>query len=145
MHHINRHSDHWSGQEKILTTLLDSGAMTQHDLAKLVDITAPSLSEALVKLEKRKFIKRETNSQDKRSNLVSLTKRSQKIVERYKRHQKEMEKQMFDSLTESEKSQMLAILEKMHSDIDKSHHSHFHFRGKHFSFDNHKKPSKSDK
>ncbi|MDR1300327.1 MAG: MarR family transcriptional regulator [Candidatus Nomurabacteria bacterium] len=132
MHHINRHSNHLFGQEKILTTLLEKGALTQSELMEIADIKAPSLSETLSKLERRRLIKRDNSSDDKRSNIISLTKNGERLAKGHKKFHDKFEKRMFGSLTEDEKEQLAIILEKMHTNIDDDRRSRFHFRGSHF-------------
>jgi MarR family transcriptional regulator for hemolysin len=142
MHHINRYSSHWLGQEKILITLLEKGAMAQSDLLKITKIKASSLSEALSKLENRRLIKRASTPEDKRSNMISLTKKGRHFADHHKQHHNHLEERMFGSLTKEEQAQMVAILGKMHANIDRDRRSHFHFRGGHVSFDNNIKSEK---
>jgi DNA-binding MarR family transcriptional regulator len=145
MHHINRHSGHMFGQEKILTTLLEKGAMTQSDLLGIIDIKAPSLSETLSKLEKKKLVKRDDSAKDKRSNVISLTEDGEKLAKGYRKFRDRFEKRMFGALNEEEKEQMMTLLEKMHANIDKDEHSHFHFRGGHFGFDHYNEDEPEEK
>jgi DNA-binding MarR family transcriptional regulator len=131
MHHINRHSSDLFGQNKILGALLEKGDLTQNQLAEIIDISAPSLSGSLDKLEKKALIKRTGNKDDKRSNIISLTNGGMSLAERFQRHKNQFEDKMFGNLTNEEKEQLANILEKMHANIDPDEHAHFHFPGRH--------------
>ena len=137
MHHINRHSSHLFGQEKILIALLDKEVMTQAELLEVVEIKASSLSETLSRLEKKKLVTRNSEGDDRRRNEIALTKRGAGMAKRYKKYQEKFEARMFGSLTAEEKGQMMSILEKMHYNIDDDERSHFHFRGRRFGFGEH--------
>lgn len=118
-----------------MITLLEKGAIPQSELVEIVDIKAPSLSETLTRLERRRLIKRDNSSDDKRNNIISLTKTGERLAKNYQKFSHRFEKQMFGSLSEEEKEQLMTILGKMHANIDRDENSHFHFRGGHFGFD----------
>jgi DNA-binding MarR family transcriptional regulator len=138
--HINHYKQWFTGQGKILAILLENKDMSQNKLLEIVGIKAPSLSEALNKMEKQKLIKRKNNPKDGRANIISLTLRGKQYAERSKKMSEHHSDKMFESLTEDEKEQLMTILEKLHKNAGDD--MHVHFRGRHFHNHRHKEHEK---
>ena len=62
----------YSSEWAIITTLKESGPLTQGSLSNYLSIEPPAVSRSLVKLEKKGFIKRISGT-DKREKRVSLS------------------------------------------------------------------------
>jgi Mn-dependent DtxR family transcriptional regulator len=85
-------------------------------------------------LEKKGLVERISNLSDKRSNVISLTKKGREAAKRHKKYHDKMEERLFAGLTEGEKEHMMATLEKLHANLDGDSLPHFHFHGGHFGF-----------
>jgi DNA-binding MarR family transcriptional regulator len=128
--HVNRYRHWFSGQGKILEVLLKHKQLSQSKLLEIVDIKAPSLSEALSKMQKQLLITRKTSPSDSRENIISLTAKGKWQANYFRRMKQHHSDKMFNSLSEEEKEQLTVILEKLHMGEDD--HMHVHFRGHHF-------------
>jgi DNA-binding MarR family transcriptional regulator len=130
IHHLRRHIEHFFGHGQILTAILQRGPTTQSGLLAIVGSDIP-LEKTLSELEKRRLIKRST---DTGGDVFSLTKRGEGFARRLLMHAPFIQ-HISESLSDEEKDQFAAILEKWRSNTDGEEFSHFHFRGSHFGFD----------
>jgi hypothetical protein len=71
--------------------------------------------------------------EDKQDGVVSLTKKGEMFAKRVQLHNQFI-LNISESLSEEEKGQFTAILEKLRSNTGGEEFSHFHFRGSHFGF-----------
>lgn len=105
-----------ASQQRILIILNEVGSITQRDLTMRLGIQPGSASEILSKLENAGLIQRAISETDRRTANISLTELGiQRAVEaagqRSRRHV-----EMFACLSESEKEDLLALLEKVNED-----------------------------
>lgn len=115
----------------ILVTLAKSDGLTQSALTERLGIQPGSASEALSKLEVAGLITRSTNSSDKRTSDIHLTedglrKAEEAVMQRHKRRER-----MFSSLSDAEKEQLLALLEKLNAAWDEEFPDERNSRGGH--------------
>jgi DNA-binding MarR family transcriptional regulator len=98
-------------QHRVLSLLLENGAMPQGELLEILDVRSSSLSELLRKLEDRGLILRERNPEDRRGFIISPTDQARELapdnggalgVDN-----------LFDCLDETEREQLRAILGKL--------------------------------
>jgi DNA-binding MarR family transcriptional regulator len=86
LHQINKRLETQYGvslvQWSLLTTLQTMPAVSQHVLAKAIGITTGSLTQALVRLEKKKFIFTCDDPNDARKKMISLTRQGKEFLER---------------------------------------------------------------
>lgn len=64
----------------LLKTLMHEGPLKQNDLAFVTDRDKTSLTRLLSTLEKKNLVARISSSEDKRANLVHLTKNGEKVL-----------------------------------------------------------------
>lgn len=69
------------GQGNVMACLARNPKMTQKDLAEELGVMPASLSEILMKLERKGFVVREKDENDRRMVRVSLTQEGQKVLE----------------------------------------------------------------
>jgi DNA-binding MarR family transcriptional regulator len=132
---FNRHADRFFGQGPILTAILRQGPTTQSELLEIVDSELRSLNETLSQLEKQRLIKRsKQRGEGSQGDVFSLTKTGEMFARRFQIHEY-FTQNISESLSEGEKEQLTAILEKLRSTTGGDEYSHFHFRGSHFGFD----------
>ena len=97
-------------QNRILSILsLNDNGISQRQLSNILGTRPQSTGEVLVKMEQNSLIRRETDENDNRINLVYLTgdgkKRAQLLNENTEEHP-----DIFDCLTEEEKASLLQML-----------------------------------
>lgn len=105
-----------ASQKRILIILHEVKSITQRDLTMRLGIQPGSASEILSKLENAGLILRTISKNDRRTADVSLTERGRQLAleaaaQRSKRHM-----EMFSCLSESEKEELLELLEKVNED-----------------------------
>lgn len=100
-------------QQRILAILYRYDVMPQRKLMDIVGIQSGSMSEILGKLEEQGLLVREKNPQDKRNIDIRLTPKGMAEAEKVFRERAELERYLFETLTEDEKLQLLALLEKV--------------------------------
>lgn len=100
-------------QKRILSILARHEVMTQKELQEELDIKSGSLSEILGKIENDALIERKPNEQDKRNIDVCLSEAGKQAVELDRQARHEETKEMFASLRDAEKDQLLVILHKL--------------------------------
>lgn len=112
-----------STQNRILQILSNSGRMTQRELTAQLGTQPGSVSEIIKKLASAGLITRQGNSEDRRTVDIALTDAGKAQAEtssaQYTNHD------LFKSLTDDEKQQLLSLLEKVSKDW------HHRFRGEH--------------
>lgn len=108
---------HWggrNGKQHILVELLaHDGEMTQRDLQEVSCITSASLSEVIAKLEAEGLVTRERSETDRRQLTVTLTPEGEHRAHEVIRTRAEFEKRAFDCLGEDEKSELVAVLDRL--------------------------------
>ncbi len=101
------------GSGRILEHLDTDRPVRPRELAEELGIRPQSVSEALLYLEKRGEIVRESDPQDKRSCLVTLSEAGKMAKERAAVERRERAEALFSPLTEEEKKTLEAILNKI--------------------------------
>ena len=124
-----------SSQNRILHILSKSERMTQRELTEQLGIQPGSASEIIKKLEIAGLITRQSNSEDRRTVDISLTEAGKAQAEVSSAHHANHD--LFESLTDDEKQQLLTLLEKLSQDWhhrfrDEGRHGHkHHIKGEH--------------
>lgn len=104
-------------QKRVLMVLYDlGGSTTQRELTECLGIRPGSASEVFAKLEHAGHIQRTVNAQDRRTAVVALTDTGKLLAEEAKRQRNLRHETMFSCLSDSEKEELLALLEKVGSD-----------------------------
>ena len=70
-----------SGQWKVIGALALHDGLSQKDLAEMVFVEGPTLVPILDRMEKDGFVQRRVDKQDRRNNLIFLTKKSELLVD----------------------------------------------------------------
>lgn len=124
------------GQARVLTMVALQEGINQKDLAFLLGIRPQTLGEMLSKLEERGLVQREKSQTDGRAIEVRLTDEGRVRAEEIAERRKLVAADMFAVLSEEEKEQLSAILDKLGAEIDE--HRPNHCAGK-----NHEEPVKA--
>ena len=100
-------------QHHILMYLAKQGASTQSSIAQAMEVSAATIAVSLKKLEKGKYIKKKSSSEDSRVNFISLTEKGEEVVNLSQRLFEQTDEAMFRGLTEDEKEQIHGYLERI--------------------------------
>jgi len=79
MKNNEREFDPTHGQGRILTALQEHDGSSLRDLAFALDLAPSSMSEMLTKLEKKGYVTREVDENDKRAQVIKLTDKGKAI------------------------------------------------------------------
>lgn len=105
-------------QQRILMILNENGCMPQSDLTQRLGIQPGSASEVLSKLEAAGWIIRTPNEKDKRTMNIQLTQAGELEAQQAAIRRKERHSRMFESLSDEDKAELLAFLERINADWD---------------------------
>ena len=104
-------------REHILRVLLDyEDGVRQKQLVSELHIGAPAMSEAINKLESDGYISRRIDPDDKRATLISLTDLGRARAYEVQDEMDEHIAGLFGTLTEDEKLELIALLDKLLED-----------------------------
>ncbi len=133
-------------QQRVLIVLSEmGGAATQRMLTERLQIQSGSASEVIGKLESAGYIVRTISEADRRNVEVALTEKGREAAEEAKRQREKRHEEMFLCLTETEKEELLVLLEKLSSDWEKRFPSAgAHFERQHHGRDGHHRPRGHD-
>ncbi len=96
----------------VLASLAERGPMAQRQLADLLDIDAARVVALIDELEARGLVARTVDPDDRRRNLLSLTKDGRSLTVRAARLAAAVEKDLLQALDESERVRLRALLQK---------------------------------
>lgn len=103
-------------QKRVLIVLLETGKITQRALTERLGIQPGSASEVIAKLESAGLLVRTAGEEDRRTADISLTEAGVRQAEEAKIKREQRHEQMFACLSDCEKTQLLALLEKLSRD-----------------------------
>jgi DNA-binding MarR family transcriptional regulator len=101
------------GQGRLLKLLLERDGILMKDIVEELDIRPSSASELVAKLEKRGFVRTETDAGDKRAKRVYTTEKTREHSDQLKAAHGEMAAEVLAGLSEQEQEQLLALLRKI--------------------------------
>lgn len=101
------------GYRQILFHLAHNDGVTQLQLVKLTHLTAPTVSVALVKMEKEGLVRRETDEKDMRQVRVYLTEKGREKDDFVRNKCYETEEKMLSGVTEQEKKELCRVMKKI--------------------------------
>lgn len=110
-------------QKRVLIILLEMGKITQRALTERLGIQPGSASEVISKLENAGLILRTDSKEDHRTADISLTEEGIMKAEEAKHQRDQRHEEMFSCLSDSEKKQLLVLLEKITLDWEKRYHA----------------------
>ena len=117
--HTMRHLYEGNGsQQSILIRLLDAGEITQREFTQQLGIQPGSASEVLAKLEGAGLITRTASETDRRTADIQLTQEGIRRARAELARRRTRHKEMFSVLSDTEKTELLALLEKVNQDWD---------------------------
>ncbi len=98
-------------QHHFLMYISQNGVCSQSSIAEAMGISAAAVAVSLKKLEKGGYLEKRTSPGDGRSNQIVLTPKGEDVVTRSKLLFDEVDRKMFDSLTEEQQKQLHDCME----------------------------------
>lgn len=128
-----------ASQKRILIILREAGMLTQKELTERLGIQPGSVSEILSKLENAGLITRTPNETDRRTTDILLTDTGAELAAEAAEQRQKRHEEMFSCLTSEEKTTLLSLFEKIHTDWGNryaaspahGHHNHHREHGCH--------------
>lgn len=105
-----------ASQQRILIILNEVGDITQRDLTQRLGIQPGSASEILAKLQNAGLIARAVSETDRRTANISLTELGTRTAMEAAERRNRRHVEMFACLSDSEKADLLNLLEKLNGD-----------------------------
>lgn len=100
-----------------LMSLYKRGSVTQEFLSRLYDLNEGTVTRALARLEKKGYIKRESDPHDKRKRIVSLTEEGNDIAIIMIESQEKFRTEIFSNFTDEEYEELRRLLSKLFKNI----------------------------
>lgn len=94
--------------------LYNQDNVTQEHISKVLSLNEGTVTRALVRLEKKEFIERIPNPEDKRKRMVSLTEKGKDISEMLLKEQIKFEEKIFADFSEEELDDFFNYLHKIY-------------------------------
>lgn len=130
------------GQGRVLALLAERDGQSPRDLAALLRVQPPSLSELLDKLSRDGSIERRRHEEDQRMSAVFLTEKGRAMVDEVRQARKDAAETTLAGLTAEEQENLSALLDKLIASLEARYgeagacrrmgeHGHGHGRGRH--------------
>ncbi len=103
-------------QKRILIILNEVGTITQRTLTDRLGVQPGSASEVIAKLENAGLITRTLSESDRRTTDIALTEAGKKLADEALAQRNKRHEEMFACLSDTEKSELLTLLEKINLD-----------------------------
>ena len=110
-----KHNQHKGRGFGHILDMLSAEGISQQQIADNLGIRPQSVSEAVSVLESRGYICRKADEADRRKMLIHITAEGEKHREEIAAERAAHAQQYFSALTQEEKAQLLALLEKLNS------------------------------
>ena len=105
-----------SKQSLVLNYLKESGRFTMHEVAQIINATPSAASQFVKILEEKKYVKRETNKENRREIFVSLDEKAIEFFNELEKAEKRVLEKYFMKLTPEDIVTYHDVLKKL-SDI----------------------------
>jgi DNA-binding MarR family transcriptional regulator len=98
---------------RLVTVLAEDGALSQQALCGRTRMDKVTVSRAAIALADRGLVTRRSNPDDQRSHLLALSDQGWALYEQVAPKALELEKRLFATLSEGERTQLHAMLERL--------------------------------
>lgn len=106
-------------QHHFLMYISEHAACTQNSIAEAMGVSAATVAVTLKKLEGGGYIEKKISPGDGRSNRLALTAKGEEVVEQSKLLFDEVDRKMFEAVTEEEQEQLHFSMEKIIHNLKK--------------------------
>lgn len=107
------------GQATLLSIIRDNNGATQNELAHILNVKYPSMSERLNKLEALGYIEKGIDEDNQRYKRVYITPSGRKAVTQANKMLNEFDEKLYKGFTKKDRKQLEEYLEKMLINITK--------------------------
>lgn len=107
-----------TGPQALILKVLQSGSLSAGELATRINLSQGTVTDILIRLEKRGLVKRVRDTEDRRRVLVEVTTDAQSLLAQSPPLLQERFAQRFRSLKEWEQTQLLASLQRIAAMMD---------------------------
>jgi DNA-binding MarR family transcriptional regulator len=97
----------------VLRALAERGALSQKELARVARVEQPTMAEMLARMERDRVVQRETNPEDKRGSLTSLTRSARGRLSKAAEAMIEGEREAMAGLSAAERALLLDLLKRV--------------------------------
>ena len=101
----------------LLIKLKEDGKMTQKELAEAKNLNTATVARALDRLEKKGFVKRESNMKDKRKKNIVLTEKGIHIISEILIKHENFKKDIFKEFDDEDYLQLVKYLEMLSASL----------------------------
>ncbi|MBO6111159.1 MAG: MarR family transcriptional regulator [Methanobrevibacter sp.] len=101
-----------------LLKLNEMGKVTQKDLAESRNLNNATVTRALERLEKKGFVKRIDDENDKRKRIVLLTSEGKQTINEILKKHESFKKDVFDDFDENELQNLMTLLDRILSKLE---------------------------
>lgn len=105
------------GQAGILFMLDHAGELSQREMAKHLNVTPPSITAAIQKMEKEGYIRRRPDEKDQRIMRLSITEKGEACLKDIKDVAMKMDAGMFKGMSQEEKLLLRRLLLQMRDNL----------------------------
>ena len=109
-----------SSQWKVIMALELFDGISQKELAGKIYIDASTLVPVMDKMESEGFVKRKPDPNDRRNNLIFLTKKSESIIDSIIKIILQFRKEFYKGISQKEQEKIRTILQKIIENADKT-------------------------
>lgn len=106
------------GQGRVLALLAEQDGQSPRDLAALLRVQPPSLSELLDKLSRDGSIERRRHEEDQRMSAVFLTEKGRAMVDEVRQARKDAAEATLAGLSDEEQAALSALLDKLIASLE---------------------------
>lgn len=110
-------SDVRFGQGRLLACLVENDGLTQKQIASIMNISGPSLTELIGKCEKKGFIVKEKSEKDKRVSQIKITPEGTKALALRQCAKTATSTDIFSMLNEADAAKLAEIVGKLKTKI----------------------------
>lgn len=108
-----------ASQAGILFSLHQSSAMSQKELAESLNMTPPSITSTIQKMEKGGYIRRKADEKDQRVLRLSLTEKGESCIQSVKQVAEQMRRLIFYEMSEEEIQQFRKFLLRINENLER--------------------------
>ncbi len=107
----------YRGQPKLIKILSEEDGLTKKELAERFDVTAPTITKMVERLEKNEFVFTKKDDKDKRITRVFLSEKGKAIKDQLSDFMEEAVDVYFDGMTDQDVETLHRLLEKVSDNI----------------------------
>ncbi len=105
-------------EQLVMMYLFQVSTANQDSVARHYKLDKGTIAKTIAKLEKKGFVNRRQNKNNRRENLISLTGAGHKLMDDMQNLVSQWEQSVFEGITEEEKEQFIQTLSKIAMNVE---------------------------